>query len=428
MPSVKIKDKKQYRNNNVTTIDNEHSIFVQKFANDQEDLPKIKEKLKKKKLLLEKMEEIPAEKLTKKRLTKKTNLKLSIEKVKKQIKKISSYTNELEYIEKTKNILSSYYGNISTSNLSSPIKGDEANSGMTLKRKEKTTLEKLQENRLKNKPKKPTVRKTKIKKNNSQNITSFFKGGEKNNKIVKDKALLKDQYMELMFPHYKSKVAKVTKAKKCEKCKCEMRIMYIEGNFVCAKCGLVDKSVIITDGQNYKDQVKDTSGCPYDRKNHFNERLAQVQAKETTEITPAEYNKIKNEIKKQRISLSELYYKSLRKILKSLGYGYDKYYEHIPYILCKLNRRKPLSLSRQEEDILRFMFVLIQDPFKRHCPKTRFNFLNYWYVLYKFCELLDWTHCFPYFPSLKTSNKLREHDEIWEKICEDLEWVFYKST
>ena len=45
------------------------------------------------------------------------------------------------------------------------------------------------------------------------------------------------------------------------------------------------------------------------------------------------------------------------------------------------------------------MFKDIQQPFQKHCPDDRKNFLSYSYVLHKFCELLEldeFLKCFPY--------------------------------
>lgn len=429
MPTVKIRNKKIYKNNTVTTIDKEHRNISEKFNLDQENLKKIEKKLKKKEKKLSKLEKIPLDECKKKVFKKKAHLKTKIQTLKNKIQEIRSYGKEIKYIEETGEILLEHYNDIDLSKLGNAIDFFEESKTETRVKTKKSALEKLHEERLKDKPKKPTVRKVKIKKTNSQKITKFLfaKSGEKS-KIVTDKSDLRDKYMKIIDPNYKSKIKSVKKGKRCKnpKCRCEMRVMYNEGMYVCGKCGLVDDTIIITDGQNYKDQVKDSSGCPYDRRNHFNERLAQVQGKEATGVQDDEYEKIKAEIKKQRIKMADLDYKSLRKILKSIELY--KYYEHIPYILCKLNKRKPLSLSREEEDILKYMFTLIQKPFKKHCPKSRSNFLSYWYVLYKFCEMLDWTHCLSYFPSLKTSNKLQEHDQIWKGICADLGWESYKSA
>ena len=42
----------------------------------------------------------------------------------------------------------------------------------------------------------------------------------------------------------------------------------------------------------------------------------------------------------------------------------------------------------------------------------------------RLCELLDQREFLPYFPMLKDREKRIEQDEIWKKICEELNWEF----
>jgi len=66
----------------------------------------------------------------------------------------------------------------------------------------------------------------------------------------------------------------------------------------------------------------------------------------------------------------------------------------------------------------------IQVPYSKYCPQGRVNFLNYYYTVYKLCELLDQKQFLPYFPMLKDREKRIEQDEIWKNICQDLNWQF----
>jgi len=114
----------------------------------------------------------------------------------------------------------------------------------------------------------------------------------------------------------------------------------------------------------------------------------------------------------------------MRQILRKLRF--NKYYEHIPHIINKLNKLPPPTIDRETESELRKMFMMIQKPFKRHCPKKRKNFLSYSYVLHKFCQLLR-LPVYKAFPLLKSRTKLQEHDAIWRGICKDLGWKYYRS-
>ena len=74
------------------------------------------------------------------------------------------------------------------------------------------------------------------------------------------------------------------------------------------------------------------------------------------------------------------------------------------------------------------MFDKIQEPFEKHCPKDRINFLSYSYVLHKFFQLLGFDEFVLNFPLLKSRQKLRIQDEIWKKICAVCGWEFYPSV
>lgn len=133
------------------------------------------------------------------------------------------------------------------------------------------------------------------------------------------------------------------------------------------------------------------------------------------------------EIKKERITnLASLTQDKIRSYLKKLGY--NKYYEHIPHIICRLNGKQPPSISPEIEEKLRRMFKEIQEPFAKVCPKTRKNFLSYSYVLHKFAELLGFDELKNLFPLLKSREKLHQQDKIWKGICKELNWEFIKSV
>ncbi len=73
------------------------------------------------------------------------------------------------------------------------------------------------------------------------------------------------------------------------------------------------------------------------------------------------------------------------------------------------------------------MFKDIQGPFLKHCPKDRKNFLSYSYVLYKFFQILGLNEYLKFFPLLKSREKLYVQDQIWKKICEDLNYKVIPS-
>lgn len=208
---------------------------------------------------------------------------------------------------------------------------------------------------------------------------------------------------------------------KCSKCNGELVIVDYEGIMICKKCGNQEKYLIEHEKPSYKEPPKEVNFYAYKRINHFREILAQFQAKESTQIDEAIINGIKEKIKRERITLDQLTNEKTKQILKNLGH--NKYYEHIPFIKEKLGIRPP-TMSYELETKLCNLFLEIQQPYAKFCPSQRVNFLNYYYVLYKLCELLDEDRYLKHFYMLKDPIKRMEQDEIWKKICGELNWEF----
>ena len=198
-----------------------------------------------------------------------------------------------------------------------------------------------------------------------------------------------------------------------------------EGILICNSCFKHTKYLIENEKPSYKEPPKEVCFYAYKRINHFREILAQFQAKETTQIPEGIIEDILQQIKKERISLSQLTNKRTKDILKKLGY--NKYYEHIPFIKDKLGIKPPI-MSAELEITLCNLFMDIQAPYAKYCPDYRINFLNYYYTVYKLCELLDQQQFLPYFPMLKDREKRIEQDVIWKNICDELDWEFIPTV
>ena len=211
----------------------------------------------------------------------------------------------------------------------------------------------------------------------------------------------------------------------CSRCNINKIVYMSEGKQICPQCGEETFILIESDKPSYKDPPREITYFSYKRINHFNEWLEQFQAKETTDIPKEIYELILIEIKKERIDINRLKSSKLRHILKKIGK--NKYYEHIPHILNKLNGKSPPIMSIEIEEELRRMFKEIQIPFHKFCPKNRKNFLSYSYVLHKFVELLGLKEFSNSFLLLKSREKLHQQDIIWKNICNYLNWDYYSS-
>jgi len=246
------------------------------------------------------------------------------------------------------------------------------------------------------------------------------------NHLSRDKLL--EQYLKKVHPENVRSSGNILDDTygECDQCEEEMVFSLNEAVFTCMTCGYQEFVLIDSDKPSYKDPPREVSYYAYKRINHFNEWLAQFQAKESTDIPQEVFDQILVELKKERIlDTRSLKQTKIREILKKLKL--NKYYEHVPHIINRLNGQNAPVMSREIEEKLRYMFREIQPSFQKHCPEGRNNFLSYSYVLYKFCELLELDEYLPCFPLLKNRDKLYVQDKIWQKICEDLRWEFIRS-
>jgi hypothetical protein len=246
-----------------------------------------------------------------------------------------------------------------------------------------------------------------------------------------EKAELYDKYVKLIKNQtfiqkdIFMKKSQVGQSAICPKCNICLTLVHSEGLQVCNQCGRTEYILIDSEKPSFREPPPEVSYFAYKRINHFNEWLSQFQAKESTEIPQEIYQLILLEMKKERINdLNKITHAKIREYLKKLKL--NKYYEHIPHILNKLNKKVPL-ISKDVEEKLRHMFKEIQAPFMKICPPNRKNFLSYSYVLHKFVELLGLDYLKEGFHLLKSREKLHQQDQMWKEICKELNWMFIKS-
>ncbi len=267
-----------------------------------------------------------------------------------------------------------------------------------------------------------TLPKKKSKKYSSTKITDFI---EKEKSKTNKKELL-DEYLRKVDKNYTPKLKVDTTIYKCPECDIDMVLYSADGIQVCEKCGLEQAVLIESEKPSFKDPPLEAVFFSYKRINHFNELIAQFQAKESTEIPEEVFDVILGEIKKERIqNLESLTTEKIKKYLKKNSL--TKYTDHVAHILYKINGIPPPQLSKDLEEKLRNMFKEIQGPFMEVCPNNRKNLLNYSYVFHKFFELLELDDFKKCFPLLKDREKLYHTEMVWKKICEKLGWKFIKS-
>jgi hypothetical protein len=261
--------------------------------------------------------------------------------------------------------------------------------------------------------------------NKSKLVNNFFKikendasskiiQNDNNNIVLKYLTNVSDDFLDVNNFVYPTDI--------CQVChKGELIPLEEDGIMVCNMCSRSIPYLIENEKPSYKEPPKEVCFYAYKRINHFKEILAQFQGKETTQIPEDVIENIKLQIKKERIEIAQITNAKTKEILKKLGY--NKYYEHIPFIKDKLGIKPPI-MSPELEETLCNLFIELQAPYSKYCPDDRVNFLNYYYTAYKLCELLGEEKYLDHFPMLKDPEKRMEQDIIWKKICEELDWEF----
>ena len=395
----KVKKKEQF--NNRVTMDALHNDKVKQFNSETNNLKKLEMEM----VILNKTYNNLDKKLMKdlssEQIEKKFVYKEKIDSLKHKINNIKTKKKDVEYFLDTGNLLFQYY----------TVKGDIASGN---------------------------VKKNSIKKSdNTKSVMEYFKSNSELSsdssedetsttfKTYSSRANIYDQYMVKTDDNFVLK-NESSEIDICKECKTEKTLHISDGKLICNMCGEETTILIDSDKPSYKDPPREVSYFAYKRINHFNEWLAQFQAKESTDIPQDVYDNIIIELKKERIlNMDQLKPKKLREILKKLKK--NKYYEHIPHIINKLNGIPPPVMTRETEEELRRMFKEIQIPFHKFCPENRKNFLSYSYVLHKFVQLLELDEFLKCFLLLKSREKLHQQDQIWKQICGYLKWQYIPS-
>lgn len=278
----------------------------------------------------------------------------------------------------------------------------------------------------------PEGTKTTIKK--SSKITDFIRN---NKEMDKERNDFFSKYMRKLDATYidDDKFQVTDDIDLCLDCNVERKWFSSDGIMICPNCSQYEAVLCEHEKPSYKDSNKDAVYFHYKRINHFNEWLAQIQGKESTDIPQEVFNSFEAEIRKYNIiDKTKITHDRAKEFLKKNKH--NKYYEHIPFILNKIGGRKPINIPLHIEDKLKNMFRAIQEPFHKVKPSQRKNFLNYGFVIRKMFELLHYHNNITkknkktYLKNLSllsSPDKLYEQECIWRNICNELGWRYIKS-
>lgn len=274
-----------------------------------------------------------------------------------------------------------------------------------------------------------------LKKQSVENISNVLnKNAEEDDQEEKENCTRQlnaviNKYLELVDPNFVGQTRGYDRSSfVCPDC--QVALLKCQEGRTCPSCAIVYPAYMDEESNTTFNDLEHTSFQPkftYERINHFKEKLAQFQAKQHTHISDDILNVIREEMKKYRIKdPNDLSKDKLTHILKKRGLS--KYNEHNAYIRSVLtNKEMKLTLTPEQERLLETRFIQLQEPWEKYRPQNRTNFLNYEYTFYKLFQLEELDEFMPLCKLPKSTTILREHDIIWKKFCQELNWSFIST-
>lgn len=455
-------DKHKFRVN-LKTIDEIHKEQLNGFKKNRELVPEKKKKLYHLELELDQLEEQNKGKpigLDFETLKRRNNLRSSIKLLKEEIVVIENYKAEMEYWSRTGDVLSDYYDitngilygknfddssdrvdklihtvdtNTDTITPNTPHTDSNSTSDMKLNSSKIVISDELLEitnlNR-KRKLKKPVrKRNKKIELTPTKGIMCMLLG-EEENEVKKDdntcKASLQNQYLLIMDKEYACSKSKTSLSKKCIKCNIDYDIFYNEAIIACPKCGDADKLFIESDTPSQRETFAEKPKYPYKKIGHCIEKLNQFLCKGNANIPAEIFAILDEEIEKHNLTKESVTIRFLESMLKK--HRLSGYYENIMFIYSKITKKQPQHITREEYELVLKMFKEAEEVFdKKYKPPNRNNFLKYTFVLNKIFLTIKRPDIAEHFKLLKSSEKLKQQERIWQKICIDLGWSYHSS-
>ena len=214
----------------------------------------------------------------------------------------------------------------------------------------------------------------------------------------------------------------------CQVCNKELVYIRKDAERVCPDCGLSHPYQEMTREDCIRQGYVSHTTYMYKRQNHFKTWLKRTQGKETTMIDKDVVDRVRLELKKQRVAdVTTVTHTKVREILKKLRL--NKHYNNCVQITCIITGINPPQMTNEQEMALLQMFDAIQEPFQEIIQsEPRQNMLSYSFLIHKFLEIMSWDEYLPYFPLLRSVDKIQYQDWIWRKLCTKVGFEYIKST
>jgi hypothetical protein len=210
----------------------------------------------------------------------------------------------------------------------------------------------------------------------------------------------------------------------CEDCKVELQ-REDDFLFVCPLCGFAMKHFASVASYQENARINIAQRYVYDKRAHFGDSIKKFQANQNTTISEKVYSDLWDKINIHELPIDKLTKDHLYEFLKLTGHS--DHYEDVTLIFCELTGKTAPNISHLEQQLYT-LFDQIDPVYEQVKPPERVNFLNGQFVLFKLLQKLKYPCREEDFYILKTRDKMLEHDQIWKKICEELNWQFISTV
>lgn len=184
---------------------------------------------------------------------------------------------------------------------------------------------------------------------------------------------------------------------------------------VCTACGAVAASTYgQTDAERYPARM---SSSNYKRIHHWHERISQLMLQES-QIPRGDFMQIAERLLDGTHAVINK--DVIRTVLRSLNM--QLYIEKWLQIIQRITGIEPPKPGGRLLQMLDTAFTELQQPFKHYKDTGRKNFLNYNYVFCRLFQKLDCAQFCMFFPLIKSRQKLRTLDVMWESMVSSLQW------
>lgn len=201
--------------------------------------------------------------------------------------------------------------------------------------------------------------------------------------------------------------------------------------YICMMCFAQQNIMKHNSSYNDIDRVNISSKYMYDRKVHFRDCIKQYQGKQNCTIVPKVYKDLEKEfflhhlLEGDKHASNIVRFQNITKnhilmFLKELSYS--NHYENVHLIHYTLTCIKPDDISHLEDQLLEDFDALTELYDKMYKHIDRKNFINTQYVLYQLLQRHKHPCKKEEFIILKTIDRKFFHDEVCQKLFNELGW------